>query len=486
MSANGDAELVFQPARGLIGLMTSRQLSARELLDAHLQQIEKVNPQVNALVTVCADRACELAAAADAALAKGRVLGPLHGLPAAHKDLADTAGIRTTYGSPLHADHVPTRNHLVVQRMLDAGCVTLGKTNTPEFGTGSQTYNPVFGATANAYDPAKTCGGSSGGAAVALATGMAAVCDGSDMAGSLRNPASWNNVVGLRPSDGRVPQWPNDRPVFTLSVYGPMGRTVGDVALQMLVMARPSNRSILNLPPQDFHAVYDGDMTGTPVAWSDTLDGLPIDPALAEALAPARGLLTQLGCAVTDAEPDLTGVDEAFDIMRAAYYWQEHAQEYRDRPDQLGDSVRWEIEHGSRLTVEDLGRAETLRARAYDRMHDFLDTYRFLVAPVTQLPPFPIEQHWPETVAGVPQTYYREWMRVCSRISLTGNPAVSVPFGFTADGLPAGLQIIGRHGDDLGVLQLAQAVESATGTWRTRPARPVVGRDHRPPPAVAP
>ncbi|MFD7921410.1 amidase [Streptomyces sp. NPDC059740] len=464
-------DLVLRSARDLVAMMTSHEVSAREVLDAHLEQIEKVNPQLNAVVTLVPEHAGRLAERADRAVAKGRVLGPLHGLPVVHKDLADTAGIRTTYGSPLTADHVPERDTLVVERMVAAGAVTTGKSNTPEFGTGSQTYNRVFGATGNAYDPTLTCGGSSGGAAVALATGMAALCDGSDMAGSLRNPACWNNVVGLRPSTGRVPLWPNPRPVFTLAQYGPMGRTVGDVALLMQVLARPDSRSLLGAPEADFAAPLDRDFTGVRIAWSDTLGGLPVDPEVTAAMAPARILLADtLGASLGPAEPDLSGADEAFDIMRAAYYRGAHADTYRLHPDQFGESVVWEIEQGLRLTVDDLGRAETLRAAAHDRMHAFLADHEFLIAPVVQLPPFPVDEPWPREVAGVRQSYYREWMRICSRISLTGNPAASVPFGFTGAGLPIGLQVIGRHGDDFGVLQLAHAVETATGAWRRHPA----------------
>lgn len=468
---NPPGELVFRTARELVELMVTRQVSAREVLEAHLAQIEKVNPELNAVVTLVPEHAWAMAARADEAISRGRVLGPLHGLPVLHKDLADTAGIRTTYGSPLFADYVPAANTLVVQRMIDAGVVSMGKSNTPEFGAGSQTYNAVFGATGNAYDPTKTCGGSSGGAAVALATGMAAICDGSDMGGSLRNPAAWSNVVGLRPTAGRVPVWPNTHPVFTLAQYGPMARTVGDVALLLQVIGRPDTRSLMNLPEVDFTASLDRDFTGTRIAWSESLDGLPIDPRVTAAMASARELLGDtLGAAVADADPDMAGVDEAFDIMRTAYFLQRFGEPHQTHRDLLGDSVRWEIERGQNLTVADLGRAEALRAGAYDRMHAFMTTYEFVIASVTQLPPFPVEQHWPREVAGVPQDCYRDWMRVCSRISLTGNPAVSVPFSFTPDGLPVGLQIIGRHGDDLGVLQLAHAIETVTGTWMRHPA----------------
>uniref|UniRef100_A0AAU2VF58 Amidase n=1 Tax=Streptomyces sp. NBC_00003 TaxID=2903608 RepID=A0AAU2VF58_9ACTN len=462
-------ELVFRTARELVELMVTRQVSAREVLEAHLDQIERVNPQVNAVVTLVPDAARRMAAMADESIAKGVRLGPLHGLPALHKDLAATKGIRTTQGSPVFRDDVPDYTTLVVQRMVDAGAVTMGKTNTPEFGTGSQTFNEVFGATLNPYDTAVTCGGSSGGAAVALACGMAPIADGSDMAGSLRNPASYCNVVGLRPSIGRVPVWPSPQHHFTLGAYGAMARTVGDVALQMQAIARPDSRAALNAPEVDFARPLECGVDGVRVAWSETLDGLPVDPRITETLAPAEGLLRDLGCQVVRREPDFSGADESFGILRAAYYRQAYGRLYEERPKDLGASTTWEIEQGLRLSVDDLGRAEALRSEVYDRLHAFLTEHRFLIAPVTQVPPFDVTLPWPKTVAGAEQTYYREWMRSCSRVTLAGLPALSLPFGFTSDGHPTGLQIIGRQGDDLGVLRMAAALEAATGTWRHHP-----------------
>ncbi|WP_264198601.1 amidase [Streptomyces violascens] len=465
-------DLVFQTARELVELMVTRQVSAREVLEAHLRQVERVNPAVNAVVTFVPEIAHAMAARADESIARGVRLGPLHGLPALHKDLAATKDIRTTQGSPIFQDDVPTYNTLVVQRMVDAGAVTMGKTNTPEFGTGSQTYNRLFGATRNPYDTSVTCGGSSGGAAVALACGMTPIADGSDMAGSLRNPASYCNVVGLRPSIGRVPVWPVPQNHFTLGAYGAMARTVGDLALQMQVIARPDGRAALNAPEVDFTRPPERGVEGTRIAWSDSLDGLPVDERISETLAPAKQVLRDLGCQVTDREPDFSGADESFTILRAAYYRQAFGQLFRDRPDDLGDSTKWEIEQGLMLTVDDLGRAEALRSEVYDRLYGFLTEYRFLVAPVTQLPPFDVNEPWPKTVAGVKQTYYREWMRICSRVTLAGLPAIALPFGFTSEGHPTGLQIIGRQGDDVGVLHMAAALEAVTGTWKRRPPMP--------------
>ncbi|MCC3766219.1 amidase [Streptomyces sp. UNOC14_S4] len=464
-----DKDLIFRTARELVLLMVTRQVSAREVLEAHLDQIERVNPEVNAVVTLVPEHARELAARADASIARGLRLGPLHGLPVLHKDLAATKGIRTTQGSPIFRDDVPATNALVVQRLIDAGAVTMGKTNTPEFGTGSQTYNRVFGVTRNPYDTTVTCGGSSGGAAVALACLMAPIADGSDMAGSLRNPASFCNVVGFRPSIGRVPAWPSPQTHFTLATSGVMARTVGDVALQMQAVARPDHRAALNAPAVDFAQPLEDGAAWTRVAWSTTLGGLPVDPLITGTLAPAVRVLEDLGCRVEEREPDFSGADESFSVLRAASYRQAFKQLHEERPEDLGDETTWEIEQGLGLTIDDLGRAELLRSRVYDRMYAFLTEYRFLIAPVTQLPPFDVHQHWPKRVAGVEQTHYREWMRICSRVTLAGLPAVSVPFGFTPQGLPTGLQIIGRQGDDLGVLRMAAALEAATGTWRRHP-----------------
>ena len=281
----GRDDLVLRTASEQARLVRLGDVSARELLAAHLDRIERINPALNAIVTLVPEMANDWATAADDRFAAGAEVGPLHGLPIAHKDLELTAGIRTTMGSPLFADHVPTEDALIVQRMRAAGAITIGKTNTPEFGAGSQTFNRVFGATRNPYDPSKTCGGSSGGAAVALATCMVPIADGSDTGGSLRNPASFCNVVGMRPSPGRVPAWPTVTPWTVLSSHGPMGRTVTDVALLLSVLAGPDPRSPISLsePGSVFGIDLRTDVGGWRVAWSEDL-GLPVDQAVRSAL----------------------------------------------------------------------------------------------------------------------------------------------------------------------------------------------------------
>ncbi|WP_281391702.1 amidase [Saccharothrix tamanrassetensis] len=464
--------MCFLPAVELVAMMVGREVSAREVLDAHLEQISRVNPAVNAIVTLAVDHAKRLAARADDAIVRGERLGPLHGLPVVHKDLTETKGIRTTYGSTVHADFVPDFDSLVVERLVGAGAVTLGKTNTPEWGTGSQTFNRVFGPTLNPYDLTKTCGGSSGGAAVALATGMAAIADGSDLGGSLRNPASFCNVVGLRPSVGRVPNWPAAAPMFTLGTAGPMARTVPDVALLMQVLSPPDPRHPLSsaVPPEQFARPLRRDFSGVVVAWTDDLGGLPVDPRVTRALAPGPDLLASLGCDVRRSHPDLSAADDAFLIWRAWYYALTLGDTLRDRPADVGESAAWNTRVGLGLTGADLARGERARTELYHRMREFLTGHEFLVTLVCQVPPFDVRLPYPREIAGVPTETYLDWMRACWCISATGLPAASVPFGFTDDGLPVGLQIVGRRGDDFGVLQLAHAIERATRTGQRRPA----------------
>ena len=465
------AELCFLTAIELTQRIRARSISCVEVMEAHLRQIERVNPQVNAIVTLAPEQALARARAADAALRRSDAVGPLHGLPVAHKDLVQTKGMRTTFGSPIYADFVPDVDDLIVTRIRNAGAILIGKTNTPEFGAGSQTFNPVFGATRNPYDLSKTCGGSSGGAAVALACGMIPIADGSDTGGSLRNPASFCNVVGFRPSPGRVPSCSDRAAWQTLSVPGPMARTVADAALLLSAMAGPHPCSPIALqkPGAHFRQPLDRDFHGVRVAWSRTASGLPIDPEVTAVLEQARPVLEAIGCIVEETEPDFTGADEAFKVWRAWGYEQklgELADTHRDR---LKETILWEIERGRALTGPQIGRAERLRTALYHRMRRFMQTYEFLALPVVQVSPFPIEQPYVTEINGIPMETYIDWMRSCYYVSVIGFPAISVPAGFTRDGLPVGLQLVGRHHNDFGVLQLAHAFEQATGHWRRRP-----------------
>ena len=469
--SNAPTDLCDLTARELVALLRDRQVSAREVMTAHLARIGQVNTAVNAIVTLVSDAALDAADAADAALAGGIDVGPLHGLPVAHKDLFVTAGIRTTFGSLAFTDHVPDCTALIVERERRAGAITIGKTNTPEFGAGSQTFNRVFGATRNPYDLTKTCGGSSGGAAAALATGMIPIADGSDLGGSLRNPASFCNVVGLRPSPGRVPRWPSPAPWFGFNVHGPMARTVGDVALLLDAIAGPDARAPLShgVPTHRVSGALDRDLRGVRVAWSRDLGGLPVDPAVTSVLDRQRSTFEALGCLTEEAHPDLSDTDEIFTTWRAWYYDLAFGSVLDQHRGMLKDTVVWNIEAGRALGGPQLADAERKRAALYHRVRRFMDEYEFLLLPVSQVTPFDVDQPYVTSINDQPLTTYLDWMKSCYQISVTQLPAVSVPCGFTDDGLPVGLQIVGRPFDDLGVLQLAHAFEQATGFWKQRP-----------------
>jgi amidase len=465
-------DLCFLTATDLACRIRAREVSCEAVMRAHLDQIARVNPAVNAIVTLVPEaQAMSAARAADLTIARGDVLGPLHGLPVAHKDLVPTRGMRTTFGSPIYRDFVPDTDAVLVERFRDAGAILIGKTNTPEFGAGSQTFNPVFGATRNPWDPTKTCGGSSGGAAVALACGMLPIADGSDLGGSLRNPASFCNIAGFRPSAGRVPSWPGVNAWFTLPVLGPMARTVEDLALMLSAIAGPDPRAPISIaePGSVFAGSLQRDFRGVRIAWSRDLDGLPIDPRVLEALAPGRAVLESLGARVDDAEPELRDADEVFSTLRAWNFALSYGELLQTRRDQMKDTVIWNIEEGARLTGQQVGRAEVKRTELFHRMRRFMEQYEFIAAPVAQVPPFDVNQPWVTEIAGKPMQTYLDWMKSCYRISATGLPALSIPCGFTADGLPVGLQLVGRHQCDLPVLQLGYAFQQQTQLWTRRP-----------------
>jgi len=469
------SEIFFMTATELAHRIRTKELSAREVMEAHLAHIERVNPTVNAIVTLLPERAMEQAKAADEALARGEEVGPLHGLPIAHKDLVPTRGIRTTSGSIIFKDFVPDEDGLIVERLKKAGAITVGKTNTPEFGAGSQTYNQVFGETLNPYDTSKTCGGSSGGAAVALACGMQPLADGSDMGGSLRNPASFCNVVGFRTSPGRVPKWPNLTGWSPFSVQGPMARTVQDAALMLSAIAGPDPRSPIAIaePGSLFRRSLEREFKGVRVAWSRYLGGLPVDPRVTSVIDGQRGVFESIGCVVRDGEPDFTDADEIFKVWRAWHFELAFAGLLKTHRHQIKETVIWNAKEGMKLSGPQIGRAELKRTELYHRVREFMGTHEFLILPVSQVPPFDVKQRYVTEIDGVKMETYIDWMKSCYYITVVGLPAISVPCGFTLDGLPVGVQIVGRHQDDLGVLQLAYAFEQATGFWKQRP--PMVG-----------
>ena len=463
--------LVFRSARTLAAQLEGRELTAVEVMRAFLVQIERINAQVNAIVTLRpAEELLAEAAAADRKLAAGETTGPLHGLPIAIKDLSLTRGLRTTFGSTLYRNFVPTSDELYVERVRRAGAIIIGKTNTPEFGAGSQTFNALFGATRNPYDLTKTCGGSSGGAAVSLACGMLPLADGTDLGGSLRNPASFCNVVGFRPSPGRVPRL-HARPGDKLGVHGPMARSVDDLALLLSVMAGPDPRDASSLPEPgaSFRDVRRRDFTGARVAWSERLGRYPVEPAVTQVCNAARSVFTTLGCRVADAEPDFEGVDELFQTLRADGYAAALRGDLERGREQLKDTVVWNVEQGLKLTAADRERAARAQAELDRRIDAFFATHEFLALPTVQVLPFDVEVEWPRVIEGVPMRTYIDWMASCYAISCTGLPAISVPCGFSAGGLPVGLQIVGRRGRDADVLAIARAFEQSTLLAARRP-----------------
>ena len=466
------SSVCFMSAVEMARLIRTKKLSAREALTEHLKQIERVNPKVNAIVTLVPEMAVAAAAKADEMQARKEKLGPLHGLPVAHKDLVETRGIRTTFGSPLYRNYIPTENDLIVERLQGAGAITIGKTNTPEFGAGSQTFNTVFGATHSPYDLTKTCGGSSGGAAVALACGLVPVADGSDTGGSLRNPAAFCNVVGFRPSIGRVP---NPKAAFawsTLSTSGCLGRSVADLAYVLSTIAGPDSRAPLsiNQPGELFARPLDRSFKGVRVAWFKDLGGVPSDPRVRTVVDGHRKTFESLGCVVEQAEPDFALAEVAFRVLRAWGSANTFGPQLKEHPDAFKDTLKGEIEEGLQLTGLDVARAEVAHGQLWRRFQTFLQKYEYFVLPTTQLPAFDVNTPYPTEIAGVKLDNYIDWMKCCWYISATGNPAASVPGGFTPEGLPVGVQIVGRDKEDFSVLQMAHAFEQATGFGKKHPA----------------
>jgi len=463
-------ELHYTGAKKLAQMLRTRKVSTTEVMKAFIAQIERLNPAVNAIVTFLPEQALQAAKALDR---KRGPRGVLAGLPIAYKDLVPTKGIRTTMGSLVYRDNVPLEDHALVERLRAAGAITIGKTNTPEFGAGSQTFNRVFGATRNPYDPAKTCGGSSGGGAVAVACGMLPFADGSDLAASLRNPGNYCNVVGFRPTPGRVPSWPAGNAWDSQPVLGPMARTVEDTAFLFSAMAGPDPRAPLSIdePGARFARPLRRDFRRVRVAWTRDFGGLPMDPRVVRVLESQRRVLESLGCIVEDDCPDFSGAKESFECLRAVSFAQRFAPLLKSHRALLKDTVIWNVERGLAMTGAEIGRAEQLRTELFHRMRRFLGKYEFFAGPVNQLPPYALEVEWPREIAGVAMDNYLDWMKSCYYVTITSHPAISVPAGFTDDAvpLPVGLQLVGRYRDDFGVLQLAHAFEQANPAWKRRP-----------------
>jgi amidase len=458
-------DLFSTPAVDLARLIRSRELSSAELLAAVLARIEAVNPSVNAIVTLAPEQALSAAAELDSLAARGSFLGPLHGLPIAVKDIAETAGIRTTFGSPIFASHVPSFDAPHVALLKQAGAVVIGKTNTPEFGAGSQTFNPVFGPTRNPYDTRLTAGGSSGGAAAAVATGMIPFADGSDLAASIRNPAAFCGIVGLRTTPGLVPTGVFD----PLGVVGPLARTAQDAALLLAGMCGHDPGLPLARPDRvgDFLDLRPASLRGLRVAWTVDLGDLPVQSEVTAVLGSLRERLEQAGCSVTDTAPDLSDADEVFQVLRAALMAQK-APLLRAHREQIKPTLVWNIEKGIALTGQQIAAAQIARAAIFQRVKSFLadGRYQALALPTVQVVPFAVETEWVQEINGQPMSTYVDWLRSCSRITVTAHPAISVPAGLTPTGLPVGLQLVGRYGGDLRLLEIAAAIMALAGTGR--------------------
>jgi len=465
--------ICFASARELAAQIRARQVSAREVMAAFLSRIDRLNPILNAIVARLDDQAClALADAADRQLTRTSACGPLHGLPIAFKDLEPAVGFPCTKGSPIFKDVRPAEDSVMVERLRRAGTVPIGKTNVPEFGMGSHTYNKVYGTTRNPYDTTKSAGGSSGGAGAALATGMLPIADGSDLGGSLRNPGNFNNIVGFRPSVGLTPTWPTSFPLLGFSVNGPLARSVADIALLMSVMTGPDPRdpSLLPVDPALFRGRLQREFRGVRVAWCSDLGGLPLDSRVRGVLDAQRKTFEDLGLIVEEAHPDLAEADSIFLTIRAfrsaANYGPLLAQ-YREllKPEAIA-----EVELGQSLTTAAVAQAMVRHGQLMDRMRRFEERYAFTLCCVNQLPPFDAAIDWPKEIAGVAMEHYIAWQKSCYWITATFRPAISVPAGFTPEGLPVGIQIVGRYRDDFGVLQLGAAFEQATQVGLRRPA----------------
>jgi amidase len=466
-------ELIAMTAVEAVRRLKAREISPSDLVEAALARAAEVEPAVNAMPTLCAERARQHAQRIEReAPAQGP--GWLGGLPIAVKDLTPVAGVRTSWGSPIYADHVPDRSDLMVERVEARGAVVLGKSNTPEFGAGANTFNPVFGQTLNPWDTRLSCAGSSGGSAVALATGEVWLATGSDLGGSLRTPASFCSVVGLRTSPGRVPSGPRELPFDRLSVEGPMGRTVADVALLLDAMAGQHASDPLSYPApaESYSSAVERRSRPRRVAFSPDLGITPVDAEVRTIAASAAVRFAELGAQVAEDCPDLSEAPETFHVLRAAAYVAGMEPLYRAKRDLLKEEIVWNIEQGLALAPTRIGEAERARGRIFKGMRDFFTRYDLLLCPAACTPPFDVNRRYVTEVAGQNFETYIDWLRLASAITLTSCPALSLPFGFTEAGLPVGLQIVGPPRGEAELLSAAAALEEVLGLARLTPIAP--------------
>jgi amidase len=470
------SDIVMMDAVALGSVIHSRQVSCVEVMSAYLDHIEKLNPKVNAIVAL-QDRAGLLVQARerDAQLARGESMGPLHGFPHAVKDLQPVKGIRSTQGSPIFKDFVPAADSLLVERLRKAGAIIIGKTNTPEFGLGSHTYNPVYGVTRNAYDQARSAGGSSGGAAVALALRMLPVADGSDYGGSLRNPAGWNNVFGFRTSIGRVPADGRDVWLPSIGVIGPLARNAADLAMLLSVQAGFDPRVPLSMDGNGsmFQTRLERNFKGTRIAWAGDFKGYtPYEPGVLEVCKTALKAFEAIGCVVEEAQPDYP-LDAVWRAVLAIRGWQQGGAllAYYNDPAKralLKPEAIFEIETGLKQSAYDISAASVVRTEWYQAVRRFFERYDYFIVPTAQVFPFDADLHWPQDIAGKKMETYHEWMKAVLLVSMSGCPALAAPAGFGDQNLPVGLQIIAPDHREVDCLQLAYAYQMATNWTTTR------------------
>jgi len=475
MTQTGMTEACDLPATTARAMIGAKRLSPVELTQSCIRRINEVDHAVNAMVARDFEGALAAAREAEAAVMRGDALGPLHGLPIGIKDLDEARGLPTTQGSVIFRDHISTTDSAPVARVRAGGAVILGKTNTPEFGAGANTRNAVYGATGNPFDPTRSCAGSSGGSAVALATGMVPIATGSDTGGSLRNPAGFCGIVGFRPSQGMVASDKRSAGWSVLPTGGPMARNVSDVCLLFGVMAGNDARDPLSVTPSA--DVTRGvpmatDLAGIRAAFSPDLGFAPTERFIRDTFAVKTGLFRHLFGSTRDASPDCSGADEAFEILRAVGFLTTHLERVRTRPQHVGPNVTANVEEGLRYTAADVARAEALQTAMYRRWQGFFAEVDVLITPTITITPRPWRELAPTKIDGVATRTYFHWLALAYGVTLTGHPAVSLPVGLDDRGMPFGLQIVGRRGGDAAVLGVAAALErELAGNVRT--ARPL-------------
>lgn len=465
--------LLYYSASQLAQMIQKRDISSKELMEESLRRIEFINPHINAIVSLDAERALHEAEEADRLLYSNKTKGPFYGLPLAVKDTHNAKGFPTTFGSRAFKDHISSSDDLMIKRLKQAGAIVIGKTNVPEFAAGAHTFNEVFGTTRNPYDLTKTAGGSSGGAAAAVASGLVPFADGSDMGGSLRFPASFNNVVGLRPSPGRLPMYPKAAPYSPLAVQGPITRNVDDASFMLSVLAGPDSRDPISIEESGsvFTSPVQEDISGLKLAWSADFGGqIPVEPEIQDVFKKQLSIFEKdLGCELEEACPSFQEAEEVFQVFRAWEFELTYQDVYATNRELLKDSFVENFQKGQRLSGPDIGQAERLRQKLYHRIRLFFEKYDGLLLPVSQVAPFSADIEYPTSINGESMNTYLDWMRSCYYISAVGNPALSVPGGFTSEQLPVGLQIVGPHRADYQVLRIGRAFERATAYGAQHP-----------------